>query len=92
MESKYFDVEALEDIQFYFTDLLRLIEAFEEKDLSGDDDELVVDDFRSDVLGVLACLREACEVFGSEVLNRPLTRTELEEADAVGAWERAEGR
>lgn len=92
MESKYFDVEPLEDIQFHFTELLSFIETFEEQDLSGDDDDLIVDDFRSDVSWALDLIDEACEKFRTEVHTTALTRAELEEADAERAWEVAEWR
>lgn len=92
MESKYFDVDPLEDIEFHLTEILGFIEAFEEQDLSEGDDELTVSDFRADVGWALDLICEACEKFGAEVRSTALTRAEMDEADAVGAWERAEGR
>lgn len=92
MESKYFDVEPLEDIQFHVTEILSFIEAFEEKDLSGGEDDLIVDDFRSDVDWALDLIYEACAKFRTEVLTTALTRAELEEADAERSWEMAEWR
>ena len=53
MESKYFDVDPLEDIEFHLTEILGFIETFEEQDLSEGDDELTVDDFRTDVIPYL---------------------------------------
>ena len=92
MESKYFDVDPLEDIEFHFTEILGFIETFEEQDLSEGDDELIVDDFRADVRWALSLICEACEKFGAEVLNTALTRAEMDEADAERAWEVAVGK
>ncbi|WP_145989852.1 hypothetical protein [Trueperella bernardiae] len=92
MESKYFDVDPLEDIEFHLTEILGFIETFEEQDLSEGDDELTVDDFRTDVVWALDLICEACEKFGAEVLNTALTRAEMDEADAERAWEVAVGK
>lgn len=92
MESKYFDLDPLEDIEFHLTEILGFIETFEEQDLSEGDDELTVDDFRADVIWALSLISEACEKFDEEVLNTALTRAEMDEADAERAWENAVGK
>lgn len=92
MESKYFDVDPLEDIEFHLTEILGFIEAFEEQDLTEGDDEPIVDDFRVDVSRALSLICEACEKFGAEVSTTALTRAEMDEADAERAWEVAVGK